>query len=115
MNLAIPACRKARELVPDGYNTGYLAFVLGRAGQLDEARKLLEELKSDSSKRTVPSVALAFAHLGLNQEEEALALLEREVDDHGYWATGFAVQPEFDEFRNVPRFKALIRRMNLPE
>ena len=115
LNLAIPACRKARELVPDGFNTGYLAFVLGRAGQMDEARKMLEELKRDSSKRTVPSVAFAFAHLGLNQKEEALAWLEREVDEHGYWATGFAVQPEFDEFHTNPRFKALLRKMNLPE
>jgi serine/threonine-protein kinase len=115
LNLAVPACRRARELVPDGFNTGYLAFVLGRAGQLDEARKLLGELKSDSLKHTVPSVAFAFAHLGLNQKEEALAMLEREVDEHGYWATSFGVQPEFDEFRSDPRFKALIRKMNLPE
>jgi hypothetical protein len=63
----------------------------------------------------VPSVAFAFAHLGLNQKEDALAMLEKEVDEHGYWATGFAVQPELDEFRSEPRFKALLKRMNLPE
>jgi len=115
LDQAIIACRKARELVPDAFNTGYLAFVLGRAGRLDEARKLLEELKSNSSKRTVPSMALAFAHLGLNEKEAALSQLEKEVDEHGYWATGFGVQPELNEFSSDPRFKALLKRMNLPE
>lgn len=115
LDRAIEECRKAREVVPDAFNTGYLALVLGRAGHLDEARKLLEELKSDSSKRTVPSMAIAFAYMGLNQKEEALATLEKEVNEHGYWANGFAVQPELDEFRSDPRFKALIKRMNLPE
>ena len=115
LNQAILECRKARELVPDGFNTGYLAFVLGRGGRFDEAKELLEQLRRDSMKSTVPSVALAFTYLGLNQKEEALTMLEKEVDEHGYWATGFAVQPEFDELRSEPRFKALLRKMNLPE
>ena len=115
LSLAVPACQRARELVPDAFNTGYLAFVLARAGQLDEARKLQQQLRNDSLKSSVPSVAFAFAHLGLNQNEEALAMLEKEVDEHGYWATGFAVQPEFDGFHSEPRFKALLKKMNLPE
>ena len=42
-------------------------------------------------------------------------MLEKEVDEHGYWATGFGGQPELDEFRADPRFEALLKRMNLPE
>jgi len=112
---AIAACRNAHEAFPDGFNTGYLIFVLGRAGHLDEARKLFAQLKSDGPKRNVPSVAFAFAYMGLNQKDEAMAMLEKEVDEHGYWASSFGVQPELDEFRNEPRFKALVKRMNLPE
>src|SRR5262245_34123022 len=44
MDRAVSECRKARELVPDAFNTGYLAFVLGRTGHTDEARELLAQL-----------------------------------------------------------------------
>jgi hypothetical protein len=60
-------------------------------------------------------MALAMAHLGLNEKEEALKMLEKEVDERGYWASTLAVAPEVDELRSEPRFKALLKRMNLPE
>ena len=115
LDQAIPACRKSFELVPDAFNRGYLSLVLGRAGQREEARKLLDELRHDALRRDVPSVAIAFAHLGLKEKEQALQMLEKEVAERGYWASTFAVTPELDELRSEPRFKALIKRLNLPE
>ena len=112
---AIPKCRQTFQLAPDAFNKGFLSLVLGRAGQREEAKKLLNELRNESLRRDVPSMALAIAHIGLNEKEEALRMLEKEVDERGYWASTFAVTPEVDELRSEPRFKALIKRMNLPE
>ncbi|MGH9947491.1 MAG: tetratricopeptide repeat protein [Pyrinomonadaceae bacterium] len=112
---AVPVCRRAQELVSDAPNTGYLAMVLARAGQVDEATRLLDQLKKESERRPVPKTAFAYAYIGLNQREEALRMLELEVEDRGYLATDFGVGPEYDEFRSDPRFKALLKKMNLPE
>jgi hypothetical protein len=113
---ALSFCRvDGASLIPDAFGTAYLAMVLGRAGHVDEARKLLQEPKNASSRRDVPSIAFAFAYMGVNQKEEAMAMLEKEVEERGYWAVSFAVEPALDEFRSEPRFKAMLKRMNLPE
>jgi eukaryotic-like serine/threonine-protein kinase len=115
MKETIAVCRKAREMHNDAYNTGYLAFVLGRAGQRDEARKLLGELKAESTRRYILSFAIAIAHLGLNEKEEALVWLEKEIAEHGSWVSSYATIPELDDLRSDPRFKAMLKRLNLPE
>ena len=52
---------------------------------------------------------------GALKKEAALSYLEKEVAERGYWASTFAVEPALDEFRSEPRFKALLKKMNLPE
>jgi len=113
--LAITACRKSLDLTKGAWDKGRLSMVLGSAGHTDEAKKLLQELQTESSQRYVPKMALALAHLGLNQKEEALTMIEQDVAEHGYWVGSMGVEPEFDELRSEPRFKALIKRANLPE
>ncbi len=112
---AIAECRKARELNDDSLIKGYLALVLARSGQREGARKLLNELKLESTRRYVASYGVALAHIGLNEKEEALVWLEKEVAERGYWAGVYAVAPELDDLRSEPRFKEMLKRMNLPE
>ena len=113
--LAITACRKSLDLTKGAWDKGRLSMVLGSAGHIDEAKKLLQELQGESRQRYVPKMALALAHLGLNQKQEALTLIEQDVAEHGYWVGSMGVEPEFDELRSEPRFKALMKRANLPE
>lgn len=112
---AIVECRRALELGDDSLIKGYLALVLARSGQREEARKLLDELKLESTRRYIPGYGVALAHIGLDEKEEAFASLEKEVADRGYWAGVYAVDPVLDDFRDDPRFKAMLRRLNLPE
>src|SRR5882762_2950305 len=112
---AVAECRKARELNDDSLIKGYLALVLARSGQREEARKLLDELKLESTRRYVTSYGIALAHIGLNEKEEAFVWLEKEVAERGYWCGVYAVAPELDDLRGDPRFKEMLKRLNLPE
>jgi eukaryotic-like serine/threonine-protein kinase len=114
MNSAIPSCRKAAEL-GGSYERGSLGLALARAGQRDEAARILEELKAEGGRKFVPSIALAIVYMGLGAKESALQYLEKEVAERGYWASTMSVDPVLDELRSEPRFKALLKKMNLPE
>jgi hypothetical protein len=56
-----------------------------------------------------------MVYIGLGDTEEALNQLENEVSSRGPLAMRFSVGPEFDDVRTEPRFKAMLKRMNLPE
>jgi len=112
---AIAEMRKSIELSGSSFGKGDLGFFLARSGQRDEAVKLLAELKQASSQRYVPGTAVALIYLGLGEKEEALDWLEKEIDERGSNPTYYAVMLELDDLRTEPRFKAMLKRLNLPE
>ena len=112
---AVAELRKYLELDPDPTGKGYLGLYLAKSGQRDEALKLLAELKQESTQRYVQSIALAYVYLGLGQKEEAYVWLEREISERASNARYFGVLIELDELRSEPRFREMLKRMNLPE
>ena len=112
---AIAEMRRSIELSGSSLGKGDLGFFLARSGQRDEAVKLLAELMQASSQRYVPGTAVALIHLGLGEKEEAMDWLEKEIDDRGPNPTYYAIMTELDDLRTEPRFKAMLKRLNLPE
>ena len=112
---AIAETRSALELNNNPRTKGYLALWLAKSGKRDEALKLLAELKQEASEGYVQPDTLANAYIGLGDKEEALNQLEKEASDRSEIASFFSVLPELDELRSEPRFKAMLKRMNLPE
>jgi hypothetical protein len=41
--------------------------------------------------------------------------LEKDIAERSSWPVVYAVAPELDELRNDPRFKDILKRLNLPE
>jgi hypothetical protein len=72
-------------------------------------------LKAESGQQYIPEMAFVLAHLGLDEKEEALDMIEKVVFEHGYWVGTLAVAPELEELHSEPRFKALMKHVNLAE
>jgi len=107
---AIEVSQKAAALHPD------LRHVLGqayaRAGRRDEALKILAELEKEEA---TPYGALGLVELytALGNKDEAFRWLNYE-HPHA-WVPWIRTNPPFKPLRDDPRFKDLLRKMNLPQ
>ena len=84
-------------------------------GKKREAEEILEQLKDRSKQGYVPAYGFAEIYIGLGDNEQALASLEKACADRSMLMTFIRVDPEFDSLRSDPRFKDLLRRVGLPQ
>ena len=112
---AIAETRTSIELNNASSAKGYLGLWLAKSGKRDEAMKLLGELKQKSTQDYVQSDTFALIYIGLGEREEALNYLEKHMSSRAETANTYAVAPELDVLRSEPRFKEMLKRMNLPE
>ena len=112
---AIGYLRKSNEIIGDvPFTLGDLGFALAVAGQREEAGRLLQELHARRDRGYYPAFPIAEIELGLGNTEAAFDWLDRAVDERH---TGFylpSVDPTWNAIRAMPRFRALMARMNLP-
>jgi TolB-like protein/Tfp pilus assembly protein PilF len=112
---AVAETRMAIELNNGSSAKGYLGLWLAKSGKRNEAAKLLSELKQETTRGYVQSYTFALIYIGLGDKEEALNWLEKQMSGRSETANTYAVAPELDDLRSEPRFKEMLKRMNLPE
>jgi TolB-like protein/Tfp pilus assembly protein PilF len=112
---ALAETRTSIELNNASSAKGFLGLWLAKSGKRDEAMKLLGELKQESTRGYVQSYDFALIYIGLGDKEEALNWLEKQMSGRSETANTYAVAPELDDLRSEPRFKEMLKRMNLPE
>lgn len=112
---SISAFQKSYELDPDPVIRGSIALAQSKLGRREPAMKELEFLKTESARRYVPSVAFGYVYLALGQRDDALTWLEKDVEERTDYANYYAVDSALDELRDNPRFKTMLKRLNLPE
>ncbi len=91
---------------------GLLGWALAGAGRKDEARTLLEELRTRPA--AAPQIVSEGWLLGaLGEADAAFEVFARAEDQHQLWLyyTGL---PGFDPLRTDPRFAELVERLGLP-
>jgi serine/threonine-protein kinase len=93
---------------------GYLGNALIKGGRSGEARVLLEELEGKAQYAITSPISAAVLEGGLGNISKGLDLLDKAWKMRIIHLIWIAVDPVFDVFRDEPRFKGLLKRMNLP-
>jgi TolB-like protein/Tfp pilus assembly protein PilF len=112
---AIAALEKARSLDNNPSILGYFGYVYAAAGKKVEAQRLLEELKGLSNRRYVPSYSIAIIYAGLNDKDKAFEWLNQAYGERSFFIALLKVETVLDNLRPDPRFKEMLKRLNLPE
>ena len=91
------------------------AYIYGRAGQKQKARAELNKLEADNWKHPTDPTSMAFANLGVGDNQAALDWLEKAYAQRSNALTSLKVEPGFDPLRGDPRFKELLQRVGLAQ
>jgi TolB-like protein/Tfp pilus assembly protein PilF len=114
---AIALAHRALDSAPwHSIGRGYAGAVFGAAGAHDDARAILrsfEEIGREGG--YVDPFNLALVHAGLGDHDEALSQLERCATEGSVQNWILAPEPFFDGLRQEPRFREVLRRLDLPE
>jgi eukaryotic-like serine/threonine-protein kinase len=111
----LAALERAVSLSPD--STLYLAQLgqaYARVGQTAKAREILQRLEEMAKDRYVSPYHMAYVHTGLGEQDRAMDWLERAYEERAGAVFGIKGSFLFTTLRSHPRFKALLRKMNLP-
>jgi len=109
---AIAEYQKAVELDDDPEALALLGQAQARAGQHDEAQKILSRMTEEAKSRYVPAYGFALMFIALGDKERAIDELERayregEAND----IITIRVDPLLEDLRGQPRFEALAEKI----
>jgi len=108
---AIAEYKKAADLTDDPLVLALLAQGYAKAGQRDEALKLLAQMEELATKRYVGAWSFAIVHLALGEKGKAIDELERAFRERSDpFITFIKVSPLFDPLGGDPRFQALLAK-----
>jgi serine/threonine-protein kinase len=112
----IASLQKALSISPE--STMYLAQLgqaYARVGRTEDARAVLQQLHELSKQRYVSPYHMAYVYTGLGEHDRALDLLESAYRERAGAVFGIKGSFLFTPLRGHPRFKALLKKMNLGE
>jgi DNA-binding winged helix-turn-helix (wHTH) protein/tetratricopeptide (TPR) repeat protein len=106
------ALQRALEISPDNTRfLAYLAYAAANAGQPDEARRILQDLRDRSRRQYVSSYGLAAVYAALGERDAAAAALERAYQDHALEFMQWKQYPVFAADHLDPRYETVLRRV----
>ncbi len=108
---AVAEYSKAVELNDDPSVLALLGQAYARAGQRDEAQKILVRLSEEAKSRYVQAYSFALMYLALGDKERAIDEMERAYRERDANVAQIKVDPMLDDLRGNQRFEALVNRI----
>lgn len=93
---------------------GELARGYAVAGRPAEARQALTQLFAIARTRYVEADLIARVYGALGERDQALAWLDRGLEERAVKMVLIGLDPQFDRLRDDPRFRAMLERLDLP-
>jgi TolB-like protein/Tfp pilus assembly protein PilF len=103
---ALRGDKKLEETIRKGYDMG---------GYVEATTRVAELLESRSQNSFVPAAFISIFYAKTKQKEKTLEWLEMGLAQYDANLPYITVNPIYDFLRDEPRFKAILRKMNLPE
>jgi DNA-binding SARP family transcriptional activator/TolB-like protein len=107
---AIAALRPRAE-AGDPMFVALLGYMLARAGQREEAERILVDLLARRERTGAGAFQIAMVQTGLGDLDETFAWLDRSVDD--YTISSMIMGPTFEDLHRDPRFQRLRERLGV--
>jgi tetratricopeptide (TPR) repeat protein len=99
----------------DRWRLSNLAYTYGRAGQQEKAGQELMKLLDLNRRQPMDPIVIVPAYIGVGNNDQAIAWLEKAFAQHSNGLTGLKVDPTYDPLRGDPRFQDLLKRVGLAQ
>jgi tetratricopeptide (TPR) repeat protein len=94
---------------------GLEGFACLAAGEIDQARKILEELLAQPKIEAGIAYYIGLIYCLLGEKEQAISWLERAYEEKLGILIILGGEPVFAPLRSEPRFQALLRKLDVAE
>lgn len=93
----------------------WLGAAYAAAGQTDQARQILAQLREHSPQRYAVPYDAALICIKLGEKDQAFAWLEKAYEERSGAIALLKVDPRVDSLRSDPRFSDLLRHIGLAQ
>lgn len=109
----LEAYKKSEELLGKSQTVweAYYGWIYALSGERDKAEKILHSL----IERKVSPQLIAHIYLGWGDTDKVFEWLEKGYEKHDISIFTINYLPEYKPIRSDPRYKALLKKMGLPE
>jgi TolB-like protein/Tfp pilus assembly protein PilF len=109
--LALPIFQQLKQRSPTAQI--FEAMAQAKAGQREEALRLIRHYEQKYPKTGVPMQWLALVYAYMGDESSTVRWLQRSADLHEFQVLNLAINPAYPRMRNSPGFRALEKRIGL--